>query len=441
MFSTKDHSTSAAYMLQLSNASLQNGLVTEDQVKLALKLNLLFFDEAQVSAPAILRNDVLFDMWKAEPSAMAEVFRDFLRPVLTDKRGTIDTVAAAITQTNPNGVYIGFHRGRGLSSPTVDRATFEKEHLSDMLSFARAISDSRPTYRFASPFEQEEYVQTYLTVAERYVSLSTPEELVMYRYFHEQLLLEEKGNSKLKNRDIVKIADETRARWSNFPDDIYWKLCSSAFITMELIARPIDAYEFSSTASASSIIDHIERSQFLGSKAKSSSDLVHSEPSEFFVDLPIDSLLQLKMQDVLLIRADPNVRALRSEIARFRRYEDRLKRTGKTSVHLSNFELEARFRGAAEFINHFMSATPSDRRGLVQQSRLLVKIEKTKKGLALLKALSSVNNPPALISSLIEFQVPTMERQARQLDIRLSTENRQDPLGRWDIARGQSLDA
>src|ERR1700726_2281835 len=115
----------SAYMVQLSNSSLQNGLINRAQLIRALKINLLFFEEAHVSAPALLRNDVLneLSLEASEREALARIYREFLRPVLIDRSGNIEKVADAIARSNLN---IGFHRKKGRESPIVDRQAFKK---------------------------------------------------------------------------------------------------------------------------------------------------------------------------------------------------------------------------------------------------------------------------------------------------------------------------
>ena len=116
-------------MAQLSNASLQNGLITRDQVKLALKINLLFFEEVHVSAPALIRNDVLYDLSSddGESLAMREIYRDFIRPVLLHRDADIQKVANVIVSSDKK---IGFHRRKGRGSPIKDtKNKFKRDDL------------------------------------------------------------------------------------------------------------------------------------------------------------------------------------------------------------------------------------------------------------------------------------------------------------------------
>jgi hypothetical protein len=62
----------------------------------------LLFDEVHVSAPAILRNDVLYDL-ATDPhqqEAMKIIHREFIRPVLLDRGANIETVGEAIAKSD-----------------------------------------------------------------------------------------------------------------------------------------------------------------------------------------------------------------------------------------------------------------------------------------------------------------------------------------------------
>src|SRR5437868_4566225 len=154
---------SSAYMVQLSNGSLQNGLINRSQLILALKTNLLFFDEVQVSAPAILRNDILYDLAidEREQDAMKTIYRSFVRPVLLDSRADIQTVGEAIAKSDKN---IGPHGKKGRKSPIVDRQTFDKNDREVIDRHAKFIASAKPTYRYAShEVSHTKFVETYLS--------------------------------------------------------------------------------------------------------------------------------------------------------------------------------------------------------------------------------------------------------------------------------------
>ena len=162
-------SRSSAYMVQFSNGSLQNQLISRDQLLLAMRVGLLFFDEAHVSARALIRNDVLFDLSATERDAMRSVYRNFLRPLTLAKGVNIVDVANAVVKSD---LKIGFHRDKGFRSPIVSEEEFNRYDRDPLLSHAEFIRGARPKYIVApSRFRQSDFGKRLFSAFERIASI------------------------------------------------------------------------------------------------------------------------------------------------------------------------------------------------------------------------------------------------------------------------------
>lgn len=92
------------YSLALSDGSLRNGLILPNETILSLKLSLLLFDDIFISAPALLRNHVLFDLANLpkEREAIKTIHKKHIRPVLIEgNRNILDVAQNVICAPSP----------------------------------------------------------------------------------------------------------------------------------------------------------------------------------------------------------------------------------------------------------------------------------------------------------------------------------------------------
>jgi hypothetical protein len=445
----------SAYMVQLSNGSLQNGLISADQLKRALKINLLFFDEVHVSAPALLRNDVLneLSLHGGEPEALKRIHHEFIRPVLLDRNGSIGKVAHAVANSN---LKIGFHRHKGRGSPIVGRQSFEQNDLEQLHRHAEFINSARPTYQYArSNFEQRDFIECYLQTVERYASISKGTQSLLFSDLAKRLAVESRNVSNFRVVDVINVLDKARSEIEKYPARMYTKACSMAFLTMEWLAAPTEGDEFSTSKTASFLVDEIENAHSDVPVGDETDLLQKPKPTSLIIEFPILKLLRLPLLEVLKVRELPLFKELRVALGRYRQSW----RPEEYSIELLRL-----FRAAGDFLHDYLSQDQLQREITIANEKDKWKHVVIKRwgfsGIAISAIgveAAAINKVRALdatwdswvdlaatsIVPIIGFAVHRSESRQKRLALltpRSQSENRRSPgerMERWDIVRGQ----
>jgi hypothetical protein len=308
---------SSAYMVQFSDGSLRNQLVSRKQLLLAMRVGLLFFDEAYVSAPALIRNDVLFELSSADREAMRSVYRSFIRPLTLAEGVNISDVAQAVVNSD---LKIGFNRDKRYCSPIISKDDFDKYDRDALLEHAEFIKDARPRYKVAaSRFRQSDFGKRLITTMERIASNPRINDAhLLYGDLAKRLEALRKENENFRVIDAVRVFDVARDEIAHFPDEMYRSAYSLAFLTMEWLATGNLTPILSSSQTASRFVDEV---------AKTSSDryVDLSRPvvrghdhQEFMVEFPVGKLLSIPLADYIELRDSKPFRRVRQTLAKFR---------------------------------------------------------------------------------------------------------------------------
>src|SRR5258708_19108225 len=126
---------------------------------------------------------------------------------------------------------------------------------------------------------------------------------------------------------------------------MYTKACSLAFLTMEWLAAPIEGDEFSTSKTASFLVDEIENAHYYG-PGDETDQLRKPQPTSLVVEFPILRLLRLPLLEVLKVRGLPLFKDLRVALRKYRKF------TGEEKYSI---ELLRLFRAAGDFLHEYLS--------------------------------------------------------------------------------------
>lgn len=292
------------YLLHLSDGSIRNGLVTPLEHAAALRLNLLFSDCVCVSAPALLRNHLLFDCLdestrSKDREGLRRAYREgLIRPVVfSDHAGSgpaaFDDVAKVIAKNTASGV--------GLSDPR------RNNDLSLLRRHADAILKSG-VHCVITPFTQTNYYSFCLKAAEH--SARIPDSVGITgdcatRFTRE---VERAGDrEEFRVVEAYQIADQVADPGTQ--DNL--GLRAIAFTAMEWMSAPPGVNQFSVSGRAVRFVDewtslHPRNLSRLGT-VESGTDL-----ASFEIHVPWDAIERLTLGEIVDARSQPLIVELRS---------------------------------------------------------------------------------------------------------------------------------
>ena len=132
------------------------------------------------------------------------------------------------------------------------------------------------------------------------------------------------------------------------------------------LAAPIDGDEFSSSKTASFLIDEIENAQFFGVERPNNS-FTKAKPSDLVLEFPIVPLLDLPLQEILEVRKLQPLIELRAALANYRR-------TSGIENHVDiDLKLWRLFDAVGEYLSAYLSQNKIQRQ--LSSARLPGKVE------------------------------------------------------------------
>jgi hypothetical protein len=300
---------SCVYMHQLSDGSLRNGLVTEEEMLFALKMNLLFFDQIVVSAPALLRNHILFQLSEdvRQRQAMRRLYSKYLRPLLTESNKDISAVAESIIRSE---------KPVGMSDPVI-------EHKSRYLEkHAEFIGDVNPDYfhSFARSLPRDKFYEACLGLFEHFSHKNQSKNLANFGHGirREHILHFTKRLHKIEKakQDSFRVAD-AYALATSYPRSTQVFIRALCSTVMEWFVAPATQAEFSVSEKASIFIDAHMAVNF-EQPDPSSTEVSDGSQTYFEESFPIKHILALDLDEVLELRNTALFVRMRARLQKFR---------------------------------------------------------------------------------------------------------------------------
>lgn len=284
---------SHVYMTQLSDGSLRNGLINENELKFSLNLNLLFYDSLYISAPALLRNHVFFESIisenKSHSKSTKKLYHDgLIRPVLIEGNSNIIDVCRNVTHAKN---VIGFSGNRfGTDIKQLEKHAYE-------------ISESKPNYLYSKfLFNRNHYRESFIELLKYQSSFGKINSELVTEII--DLLNTKFDRNNFKVADIYQITKDER--YTLFRHEIN----ARAFILMEYLSKPVNVDSFSSISKDIDIIDDYNFINNGRKKELENIDYNFDEP--YLIKLPVNRLAELSLEEILLIRELKLFRKMRS---------------------------------------------------------------------------------------------------------------------------------
>lgn len=310
---------SRLYLSQLSDGSIRNGLINAKGLDAALKVNLIFTDEFSISAPALIRNHVLFDLYKDDGlnrENLTRLVKDSIRPLLLEGNKCLVDVVKKV---------IGAKHFIGLSGNYEREDTVKvKEWMVEFAEYLDGQLRKENLYVKHTKFDRGYYYKKFRQVVEAELSTISSERpannaeelafLGLVDFLNKIVTSNDPVHpSELKVEHIYAWAEEHCKN-----QIIKKKIRSWAFLTMEYISTSSIAGKFASGSVSRTLMKYIvaasDRDKIQNFRDEYQSELL-IPPAQF----SLSAICMTPMKDILrLRRRDPFVE-LRKNLRKLRK--------------------------------------------------------------------------------------------------------------------------